>query len=309
MFGFYVLSGYLMTMILHETYGYSASGFVRYALNRWLRIFPVYYVALGVSLVLVLVLGDEVSRTFHKSIGVPQGAGDILRNAALFLSFDTETRLVAPAWALTIECVFYVLIGLGASRFYWGTIAWLGLSVAYSTYLFLGDAPWSYRYFTVAAASLPFSLGAAVYHVRKRHFRMAMSDRSKNGMLAVVVGGICVNYALSAALELTELMGIPFYINLVLMALLIANLASHRDAVLVDGSVDKRIGDMSYPVYLLHYQAGLIVWLATPLERGDLRLFFASSVVVVLLAYVANRIVENPINRIRNKLRPAGHVL
>ena len=33
-FGFYVLSGYLMTMVLHRTYGYSISGFSRYALNR-----------------------------------------------------------------------------------------------------------------------------------------------------------------------------------------------------------------------------------------------------------------------------------
>ncbi|MFT5239279.1 MAG: peptidoglycan/LPS O-acetylase OafA/YrhL [Candidatus Promineifilaceae bacterium] len=45
-FGFYILSGYLMTTIMHTRYGYSPVGFLQYAVNRALRIYPAYWVSL-----------------------------------------------------------------------------------------------------------------------------------------------------------------------------------------------------------------------------------------------------------------------
>ncbi len=48
-FGFYVLSGYLMTLIMQNNYGYSALGFYKYALNRFLRIYPIYWVSIVFS--------------------------------------------------------------------------------------------------------------------------------------------------------------------------------------------------------------------------------------------------------------------
>ncbi len=42
--GFYCLSGYLMTLILNEKYGFSGRGIGRFAVNRALRIYPAYYV-------------------------------------------------------------------------------------------------------------------------------------------------------------------------------------------------------------------------------------------------------------------------
>jgi len=58
-FGFYILSGYLMTLILHSGYGYSWSGVRRFALNRFLRIYPIYWVACLISAGLVLWLGAQ----------------------------------------------------------------------------------------------------------------------------------------------------------------------------------------------------------------------------------------------------------
>ena len=43
--GFYVLSGYLMTLVLNEKYGPSINGLKRYAYNRFLRIYPLYWAA------------------------------------------------------------------------------------------------------------------------------------------------------------------------------------------------------------------------------------------------------------------------
>ena len=46
-FGFYLLSGYLMTLVLNERYGFSPNGFGRYVANRALRIYPPYLAILG----------------------------------------------------------------------------------------------------------------------------------------------------------------------------------------------------------------------------------------------------------------------
>src|SRR5215471_1808291 len=49
---FYVLSGYLMTTVLHTQYGFTRVGLLRYATNRALRLFPPYWLVLLLCLVL-----------------------------------------------------------------------------------------------------------------------------------------------------------------------------------------------------------------------------------------------------------------
>lgn len=301
-FGFYVLSGYLMTMILHQTYGYSLRGFGRYAMNRWLRIFPIYYVAAAITVLLVMLLGDDFVRAFHPDIGAPRSIEEVVRNLALVLSIHTDTRWVAPAWALTVECVFYLLIGLGASRYWYGTLAWLSISLVYTGYLVMGDASWSYRYFTVAAASLPFALGATVFHLKQQQ-RLGHPMLHGDISLAVLLVLLGANYALGAAGGIERIMGLHFYANLVLMVLVIINLSSRRQLGPVGTALNKRLGDLSYPIYLMHYQAGLMLAALTPLLRGEWLMALAATPLVIAMGLAANRLIEHPINRVRARLR------
>jgi peptidoglycan/LPS O-acetylase OafA/YrhL len=50
-FGFYVISGYLMTLVLHEVYHFDFSSFWA---NRFLRLFPTYYLVALASLLVVI---------------------------------------------------------------------------------------------------------------------------------------------------------------------------------------------------------------------------------------------------------------
>lgn len=115
-FAFYVLSGYLMTAILHKDYGYGPGGFARYLVNRGLRILPMYWLAVLVSLLLLALLGEQASRAYHSEMGLVVSAVDLVRNLVLVLDIGTPTRWVPPAWALTVELFFYLLMGLGLSR-------------------------------------------------------------------------------------------------------------------------------------------------------------------------------------------------
>jgi peptidoglycan/LPS O-acetylase OafA/YrhL len=62
-FGFYVLSGYLITRVLNDVYDFA---FVPFWSNRFLRLYPPYFMLLGVGL--VLVLGTKEAATFFPAV-------------------------------------------------------------------------------------------------------------------------------------------------------------------------------------------------------------------------------------------------
>jgi len=301
-FGFYFLSGYLMTYIMHHTYGYSLKGISQFCLNRWLRIFPIYYFSATLSLILVLLLGEEFTRSFHENIGFPQSTDQILRNLFLILTIHTDTRLVPPAWALTVECFYYLCIGFGLSATPLRTLIWFMASVTYTIYLIIGGASPSYRYFPVAAASLPFSAGALLYHFRqlKVYHSVVLAG---NNLLVILILTITFNYIFGVYLMQSP-RGVCFYINLLLTGFVINNLCERKKVFSIDKNLDSIIGDLSYPIYLLHYQCGLVVsYLASgwQLSRG---LFLLAAVPIVIASgFLMARFFERPIEKIRNKIK------
>lgn len=133
--GFFVLSGFLMTAIMHESYGYSASGRGRFVLNRCLRLYPTYWLACAVSLGVIAWCGAEYVKSYRAAIAVPRDTVAILANLTIifpdFFPFQFTPRLSLPTWALTVELCYYALICLGASKTRKRAVAWLSVSVVY----------------------------------------------------------------------------------------------------------------------------------------------------------------------------------
>src|SRR5262249_22678453 len=82
--GFYLLSGYLMTLIMHDYYGYTKPGIIRYAINRFLKIYPIYWAVLFLSLIVVLYLGEDFSSALWRPMYLPDNLPSILRNLFIF---------------------------------------------------------------------------------------------------------------------------------------------------------------------------------------------------------------------------------
>jgi len=61
-FAFYTLSGYLITRVLNERYGFSTRGTVIFLLNRVLRLWPAYLAILGLTLIALLFLPLRMRR-------------------------------------------------------------------------------------------------------------------------------------------------------------------------------------------------------------------------------------------------------
>jgi peptidoglycan/LPS O-acetylase OafA/YrhL len=303
-FGFYSLSGYLMTLIMHQNYHYTAHGIGKYALNRFLRIYPIYWVSILFSLLLIVFLGEDVTRNYHHAIFLPESAGDILKNLFLFFPVRDVPRLTPPAWALTVELFFYICIGLGLSKSRWLVQVWCIASVIYHVYALAAGLDFSYRYYTIAAASLPFSAGAMIYHYRDGLNGLVIRfTGTRAGFLAYAVFFlILLNWYLGVRAGQSH--GVFFYVNFALCSAMVAILMQVRELPYLPTRMDKWLGDLSYPIYLIHYQVALMVivvlgWLGMSVVRPDMLLMYLSIPVIILTSYVMTKLVELPIERIR----------
>ena len=305
-FGFYILSGYLMTLIMHKNYGYTRDGVARYAVNRFLRIYPIYWVSCLVSLLLIYWLGETYVRNFHGSIYYPVDLESILRNIFLVFPSLDEPRLTPPSWALTVELFYYICIGLGLSKSRSLTIGWFVISILYAVVVNVMGLGWNYKYFIIPAASLPFSTGALVYHYREE-LTSLVERRFASGYLPAMLFGLMLgNWVVGNYLG--TLRGLSFYINFILCTSILITLLNKRTLPLVSRRVDKVLGDFSYPIYLIHYQVGLVVLVL--LQRAghgipypDVGLALVSLPVIFLAAWLMTRYIELPIELLRSRIK------
>jgi len=310
-FGFYMLSGYLMTYIVHKNYGYTLVGIYKYGLNRFLRIYPIYWVSALISLALIAVWGGAKAIEYHTSLYIPSSPMEVLKNVLIAFPYRESPRLVPPAWALTVELFYYAMIGLGLSRFKLLTLVWFVASVIYHLVVNYLQLNWDYKYFNIAAASLPFSCGALVYHYRETILDfMRMGRRITHAMFAFVLLVSGLNFVGGANSIATP--EIFFYLNLILNVLILVYLINlHAIAPGVPGALKKfdgRMGDLSYPIYLVHYQAGILAillfgLLGYQIQGRGLVLLVASLPVLLLLAWLLTTFIEKPIEAIRSKVK------
>lgn len=81
-FGFYTLSGYLMTTVLHHTYLRQRLGILRFYANRALRIYPAYITVVLATWLLLVLLPDNRPASMA-IMQPPQSAASALTNLTL----------------------------------------------------------------------------------------------------------------------------------------------------------------------------------------------------------------------------------
>lgn len=315
-FAFYILSGFLMTLVLTEKYGFSGRGIRNFALCRALRIYPLYFIALLISF-LILWVGGRAN--FHPAIVFPATVLDWVRNVTIFglapLASNEvpAVRLVPQAWALGVEVCFYCVIPfLVWSK--WVTLIWFLLSLAVTAYVNVRFAR-SYFYHSLAAASLPFSAGAMIYHYLHRGRMRAFSlGRTVSVPLAVglvllyLVNLVVFRHVISAERR------VGFYVSLALSVVVVACFSKMRlmERDTAADRIDKFCGDLSYPIFLLHWSAaiignGLFFGCVKPdrdsFTTAAMLFLLATAVVTHALGIAFVKLVEEPIQRVRACVR------
>tara|TARA_R110001583_G_scaffold7158_6_gene35661 strand:- start:7687 stop:8697 length:1011 start_codon:yes stop_codon:yes gene_type:complete len=305
-FTFFCLSGYLMTFIMQENYGYSAQGRKKYFINRLLRIYPLYLAACLFSLVVIFCLGEEYTSGLIFNLKYPDSIISSLSNLFLFISDHKNIALVPPAWALTVEILYYILIGLGISKTKTGTWIWFGFGAIYTIGILITNMEWwDWGYFHPFAASLPFSVGALLYHYKAQlslRFKRFSTIYIAAGLYAFVLINWAVNYKLGTGLSY------GFYINSALNVILLIILTNIQISSKQWHKCDKALGDLSYPIYLMHWTVAIIVMYVfqsfnIELEKRTELFALVSLPFMLLFGQIIVSLLHKPVEKLRNHIK------
>lgn len=256
---FFVISGYYISTILSKSYKES----YKFYINRMLRIFPVYFLVL---LLTVTTNPNQYLQNFNSITGFGQVTSLITNltligldqmyflnayNSAFFGELMGTTNpgntlvIVPVAWTLSLELYFY-LLAPKLHKLRTSTIlllATLGLAskLVFTTIVSSSD-PWSYRFFPF---ELPFFLiGMLIARIKKEKF----VTNEKSGIYTTAWILTCIGWyfmSVRLASHLVFSREIVIFSGIAIIAA--ASFLPTNNQTL------RKIGEYSYPLYLCHY--------------------------------------------------------
>lgn len=299
---FFVISGFYMALVLNGTY--ASRPLSTFYKSRLLRLLPLYYIG--------LVLGfwassDAIQEVFENLEGWAQIVF-ILQNLfifgqdytiALVCMPDTsgtclpslKTLVNPPSWSLAVELTFYAcapfilkspkktLLFFMTGIAYFLLIKTLDFPAMYSAFARAGELA-DYNYYSFGASMMYFGAGALAYHVQR--------------------GTIQANYPVGIVIVLA-LAAIDSHLPAWQLALVIFALPVLFQLT-AQNKLDRIIGELSYPVYILHWP--ILQWLEHNLDKDSVWLEGLSmgsllALITISLSLVINFSLERAINRYR----------
>jgi peptidoglycan/LPS O-acetylase OafA/YrhL len=315
---FYIISGFLISFILVERKSYPSVW--SFYVNRYLRLYPIYLVVAAISL---CTRGSDFFEVYKTA---PPSADALLifSNAFLVgqdwimfsavkahsLVFTTDFwksdvvlfpgLLVMPAWTLGVELSFYAIapfilprrkviyILLTASVLLRGYLALIGVGL---------KDPWTYRFFPNELAL--FLLGALAHQILLPVYLKHMGKVERG------LPGAATAFMVVMSVEYFEIPGLESVKRIFLFTAFIALLPftflfSQRSRI------DRWIGDLSYPVYIVQLLAiQLVQYLTFGIDLLDFHYMVSLNSVItsILLAILLNKLISDPVEKLRERFR------
>ncbi|MFC4739538.1 acyltransferase family protein [Flavobacterium ponti] len=303
---FFVLSGFLMTYIMHENYHFTFGGFSNFWINRVLRLYPIYWVLLFLMILIILVY-PEANR--GSSINLPTTFKEWFFNFSLIypdrIPTRIEPKLLPSSWALTNEIIFYLLISIGISKTKNRTFFWLFTSVLYYIFTYYYFNLDNYRYAAIPAASLPFAIGSLLYWLKELKF-------FKVKFITVILFYILFlanAYLFSGINNYTKQVSI--YVNFILAAFIILFLFHAKFKNKFIKKIDNYVGRYSYAFYLSHEMI-LIIFLLLfndygMLNKNAFKLNFTAFIpyfcILILFSFSIVHLIDYKIDDFKSKFK------
>lgn len=294
---FFLLSGYVLGLQLGSP---GRPGFAGYLIRRFMRIWPAFAVTLVLSYLVLTGLGLPAGSVWPIRHGTPHVPvpRDLLQN---LLMAGNPYAIVGPAWSLYMEMrlsIVFPLLFLLACRlnFFAAALISVALSVIGSRLVH-----WDMPEFLLSLADASrylclFVIGAALTRpgnpVANLYRRMPLAAIAAGLALAFC----CLTYRF-IPLDLPAKNYVPWIgVTWLFIHCLYANSSArllNRDSLLF-------LGRISYGLYLVHYPVLQVTNAFTP-KAWSLLVVLPIS---VLLAWILNRWVEQPMIRFGRNLRP-----
>jgi peptidoglycan/LPS O-acetylase OafA/YrhL len=319
---FFVLSGFLIQLVISEHYATRERRWIgRFYCSRALRIFPLYYLFVILTLPLaltgnqvlisalatgnhwtqsltvlanVLLFGQDAFRFLQ--IEMPSGALVLLTHlpaqrwiAANYLS------ILGQAWSLSIELSFYAIAPfiLTRSSRVLIVVAALSLLVRLAVSIMIGpqgNPDFNWAFFPSEIAT--FVLGSLAYRLYRAQTTATFTRLPAVVALAVIVLYTYYFDVLSLAGERLAAGGFCF---------LVAAMLPSLEAATRRNRVDRFIGTLSYPIYIGHITV-LTAMMAAGIAPGA-ACASALWIVTIAVSIALVKYVETPLTRFRQRFR------
>jgi exopolysaccharide production protein ExoZ len=292
--GFFIVSGFCFFLLYQDT-RFNLAELRRFHIKRFFRIAPLYYVAVGLNLLL--------AQPWAAGFTWPRLAENLSLGFGLF---HPNHSLVLGGWSIGIEYVFYLAFPALAwlarrpGMLYAAAVALIALAYPFTFELIdaAPDARKFHVYTQVANHAFLFLLGGVIADLHRRlRVRLPVAAFALGlagvAWFAVSQHGLALDaFMLVTGMERVEHIAIVFASTL-LFALL--------DPAARWLRAMRWVGDLSYSTYLLHPFAYLAVTKLLP--ATNVKLTFAAGLLVTLvLAALSYRFLERPLIELGRRL-------
>jgi peptidoglycan/LPS O-acetylase OafA/YrhL len=318
---FYMISGFLIALILSGKYADTSRGNWIFYSNRAVKIYlpylAIFWVTVAVWIAIYLTTGNAgplssfLAERSTMSVGawafaiitnlflfgMEWGAMLIYRGSALFFSIFAieqppsaiQFTVIVPAWTLALELTFYLIAPFILRRH---IVVIAAAALASYTFRFVAYA-YGYRSIALEYRFFPFELSLFLYGALSYHLYAFLKAQ---GLLRPALSA-----AIAVACALAAIYPPKYFVQHQHQMYAIVGLLL---PALFDFSTrrrwDKWLGDLSYPLYLVHWPIcglGLAVLANNPSD-GNLNMLWAYGAVVisVALSIAINQLLIHPVD-------------
>lgn len=279
-----MISGFYMALILNEKY-IGPGSYKTFLQNRFLKIFPTYYACLFlticISLIFYYLSGNALRLWSYLNYGdhlpliakclllfsnlaifgqdLVMFAGVNINSGEFFLTKNFLNSnpplfyflLIPQAWSISIELMFYLIAPFIVRRGLLFITFIIGLSLSFKFYILnivgWNFDPWTYRLF-ISEISF-FLLGALAYHLSQHLLKIANSIQYSKYLIVLCAASFVVFYDNIALSYKYYFICFLFFISIPVAFDLTKK-----------SKIDRYIGELSYPVYLIHYLVSVVTF-------------------------------------------------
>lgn len=300
--GFFFVSGFLITQIVQETYRAPDRTWA-FVLNRALRIYPQYLVALGLGL-LSIHFYPAIAQHINGYLRWPDGFAQWMAQFDIFGLYGSDVRVLPATWTLGTELYFYGVIGLVTARSRRASLILCAVSLPVGALCALDVLPFGF-YGSPLGNGFVFALGSVAYFYRTRiTVRPALFALAS---VAYLVHAFVVPALEQSDLDRANLSGSVLSFALMLLFLMRHPITHPRLAAWCNV-----LGKMAYPMFLLHWFICVVMsaWLFHGLASFDMHgpvqgaaYFLVMLAAVLLASWAFYRCIDQPIERLRRRVR------
>ena len=269
---FFMISGFYMSMVLNQKYTLTPKGYWLFLSNRFLRLFPIYWIIAGATWMLYLLKLPSIKGDFSL-LNNPTSLFLVFSNISLFFQdwvyyfglnptngslFFTHNfwtskpmlyqyMLLPQGWSVSLELLFYIICPFLIHRKNKALLLLICASLLLRLSIYIGltwnNDPWTYRFFP--SELLFFIAGILVDRYANQWLHLKMNAH----LLLALIVLFAITYTKIPSIQIPYW---PFSFKASTFFLLIIYAMPFLFNQFKNNPIDRYLGELSYPMYMSH---------------------------------------------------------